>query len=53
MSKSKFIYRSAKTGRLVTEKWALRHPATTVREEIRSNKKEVFEVKKKTVPKKK
>ena len=28
----KYIYRSAKTGRIVTEKWAKKHPATTVRE---------------------
>lgn len=27
-----YIYRSAKTGRIVTEKWALKHPATTVKE---------------------
>lgn len=27
-----YIYRSAKTGRIVTEKWAKKHPATTVRE---------------------
>lgn len=34
MSKSKFIYRSAKTGRIVTEKWAIHHPATTVKEKV-------------------
>jgi len=29
-----YIYRSAKTGRIVTEKWALKHPATTTKEKI-------------------
>jgi hypothetical protein len=31
---TQYIYRSAKTGRIVTEKWAKKHPATTVREKV-------------------
>jgi len=30
-----YIYRSAKTGRIVTEKWALKHPATTTKEKVK------------------
>jgi hypothetical protein len=32
--KKRVIYRSARTGRVVTEKFALKHPATTVKEQI-------------------
>lgn len=32
--KIKYRYRSAKTGRMVTERYAKRHPKTTVREKI-------------------
>lgn len=31
----RYIYRSAKTGRFVPRIYAKRHPATTVREELR------------------
>lgn len=30
----RYIYRDAKTGRLVTEAYALTHPGTTVRERV-------------------
>lgn len=30
----RYIYRDAKTGRLVTEAYALAHPNTTVREKV-------------------
>lgn len=33
---AQYIYLSAKTGRIVTEKWAKKHPATTVREKAKS-----------------
>lgn len=36
---TKYIYRSAKTGRIVTEKWALKHPATTIKEKVKPAKK--------------
>jgi len=34
MGKFHYIYRDAKTGRLVTEAYALAHPSTTVRERV-------------------
>lgn len=30
----KYIYRDAKTGKIVTEEYARRHPSTTVRERV-------------------
>jgi len=30
----KYIYRSAVTGRIVTEAWALQHPERSVRERV-------------------
>lgn len=35
MAKYRYIYRSAKTGRFVSEAYAKRHPKTTVRERIK------------------
>jgi hypothetical protein len=36
---AKYIYRSAKTGKIVTEKFALKNPDTTVRETIKPKEK--------------
>jgi len=33
--KKKYIYRDAKSGRLVTEEYAKKNPSTTVREEVK------------------
>lgn len=33
-----YVYRSAKTGKLVTEKFALNHPDTTIRERVKEEK---------------
>lgn len=41
------VYRSAKTGRIVTKAYALRNPDTTFLDTVGSKKKKVFEVKKK------
>jgi len=35
MSNKRYIYRDAKSGRLVTEAYAKAHPGTTVREEVK------------------
>jgi hypothetical protein len=38
MAKTKTIYRSSKTGRIVTEKYAKSHPNTTEKEKVRIGK---------------
>jgi hypothetical protein len=37
-SKSREVYRSAKTGKFVTKKYAQNHKATTVKETVKGNK---------------
>jgi hypothetical protein len=38
-SKSRSIYRSAKTGKFVTKKFAQKHKATTVKETVKKSQK--------------
>lgn len=35
MAKKRYIFRDARTGRLVSEEYASAHPGTTVREEVK------------------
>lgn len=35
MAKPKYRYRSAKTGHFVSQRFALKHPKTTVRERVK------------------
>lgn len=34
-NKKRYIYRSAKTGRFVSAKYAVKHPKTTVKERVK------------------
>lgn len=38
MADTKTIYRSSKTGQIVTEKFAKSHPATTEKERVKTGK---------------